>query len=124
MSLKNNQDSKKGLHGGGYIKYYLNNSDGTFIFQSETELFKLKLDEVIDKITLHCTGEIIIHNYEVFFEEIAKVLNQSKDFQDKLEMIRSENRKLILELKRKEFALSEQSTSWMFQRSNKRYLPS
>lgn len=112
-----------GTYGGDYIKYYMNNSEGASIFEPETELFKLMLDDILDKITLNCMGKTKMYYSDSFFEEIVNVLNHSKDLNNKLEIFKSENRKLILELKRKDVALAELSTSWMLRRRDKRFLP-
>lgn len=109
--------------GGDYIKYYMNNSDGASFFEAETKLFELMLDDILNRITLHCTDMTKVQNSASFFEEIVNVLNHSKNINNKLMITKTENRKLILELKRKNNALADMAASCTLQRSNKRFLP-
>ncbi|WP_145407239.1 hypothetical protein [Paenibacillus xylanexedens] len=107
------------------MKYYLNHSEEGSFFQSEEQLMDLKLDNIINQMELQRIKMVDVQDEEdqSFFEDLNTVLVQSKNMNNELGIIKSENRRLILELKRKDSALSDTVTSLALQRRNKKNLP-
>ncbi|MCP1135698.1 hypothetical protein NKT34_20580 [Paenibacillus polysaccharolyticus] len=107
------------------MKYYLNHSHEGSFFQSEAQLLNLKLDNIINQMEIQRIkmNDIQEKGDQSFFEDLNTVLIQSKSMNNELGIIKSQNRRLMLELKRKDTALSDTVTSSALQRRNKRHLP-
>ncbi|MBU5353455.1 hypothetical protein KQI74_14265 [Paenibacillus barcinonensis] len=107
------------------MKYYLNHSDEGSFFQPETQLLDLKLNSIINQMELRRikAADVHVEGDKSFFEDLNTVLIHFKTMNNELQIIKSENRRLILELKRKDSALADTVTSSALQRRDKKNLP-
>lgn len=111
------------IFGGACIRYYVKNSGEVHHFESAANFFDVKLSDFLNRIELHSLELSRPEGCEVILEDLKKLLIESKSLNNELRITKKENRKLVLELKKKDALVSHYAELSAMPKLNTKFLP-
>ncbi|MDM5279583.1 hypothetical protein QUF95_19465 [Paenibacillus silvae] len=101
----------------------MKNSVGVPYFESEANFFDVKLSNILNRIELHGTELSQLEGCKFILEDLKKLLIESKGLNNELRITKKENRKLVLELKKKDALVSHYAELSAMPKLNTKFLP-